>query len=333
MEMDTSMITIIIPTYRRPHSLEKAIKSALSQTIKEIQVFVCDNASGDETAQMVVELRKSDPRLHYFCHEQNRGMTANYAFGISLVTTEYFSFLSDDDILLPDFCETVLKEFARHPDIAFAAASTLIISPDYVLLADPISKWSREGYFSPPEGLLEMIGKYPPPNAVLFCTERVKSIPIDHQNTAMWDCDFLLNIAAQYPIAIKKHPAALFFSHENSFSHHLSHEKWILASQKLLHNAQQFSGICEEMKRQITSAFTRQITTYAVQGLIHSCIKKDDVSATIYSCFLYRYRRNLTRKNRIYWTLCRMRQALPFFSRFLRLALRIKERQRRKIVL
>jgi glycosyltransferase involved in cell wall biosynthesis len=52
------LITTIIPTYRRPKLLRRAIKSVLNQTYLHFQVCVYDNASGDETAEVVSELAK-----------------------------------------------------------------------------------------------------------------------------------------------------------------------------------------------------------------------------------------------------------------------------------
>ena len=60
------MITTIIPTYRRPKLLRRAILSVLNQTYTNIQVCVFDNASGDETALVVAELARMDNRVKYF---------------------------------------------------------------------------------------------------------------------------------------------------------------------------------------------------------------------------------------------------------------------------
>lgn len=58
----------IIPTYRRPQLLRRAIKSVLNQTYLYIRVCVYDNASNDETADIVANLEKEDPRVSYYCH-------------------------------------------------------------------------------------------------------------------------------------------------------------------------------------------------------------------------------------------------------------------------
>jgi glycosyltransferase involved in cell wall biosynthesis len=216
--MKSPSTTIFIPTYRRPQLLKKAIASALNQTWANLQVVVCDNASKDETGEIVAQFRQTDPRVQYICHSTELGMLGNYQFIFSNVETEFFSILSDDDILLPSFCETALAGFAQFPDIAFFACSTTIIDREKGILRVPLDFWPREGRFEAPEGALQMIGKYPVPLTVLFRTKMASAATIDFQNEVAWDCDYLIQLAAHFPIAISKKPTGVFFSHPNSFT-------------------------------------------------------------------------------------------------------------------
>ena len=109
------LITTIIPTYRRPRLLERAIRSVLRQTYPNFEVHVYDNASGDKTRQIVNELSLQDSRVKYYCHEKNIGAGNNFQYALSKVDTRYFSFLSDDDYLLPDFYKATLSEFEKYP--------------------------------------------------------------------------------------------------------------------------------------------------------------------------------------------------------------------------
>ena len=76
------MITTIIPTFRRPELLRRAVTSALAQEGVSLQVCVYDNASSDSTGIVVAELAKKDPRVKYFCHQKNIGGMANFQFGL-----------------------------------------------------------------------------------------------------------------------------------------------------------------------------------------------------------------------------------------------------------
>src|SRR2546425_747839 len=131
--MSMQTITTIIPTFRRPKLLERAILSALRQTYPHIQVCVYDNASMDETAELVAKIGEQDSRLKYYCHRENIGSGANFQFGLQNTETPFFSFLSDDDYLLPNFYERAMEDFQRFPDIALFAGSCISLKDDKIV--------------------------------------------------------------------------------------------------------------------------------------------------------------------------------------------------------
>ncbi len=117
--MPSPTITAIIPTYRRPELLRRSIANVLAQTYPHLKVLVCDNASGDETAEVVSEFQRRDPRVRYHCHAENTGPSYNIRSGVEMVDTEAFSILADDDILLPQFYRHAVDAFESHPDAGF----------------------------------------------------------------------------------------------------------------------------------------------------------------------------------------------------------------------
>lgn len=121
------LITTIIPTYRRPKLLRRAIQSVLDQTYPHFQICVYDNASGDETAEVVNEYIRHDHRVFYFRNSHNIGAINNMAQGINAVTTDFYSLLNDDDFLLPDFYENAMREFESHPQCGFVCAKTITV--------------------------------------------------------------------------------------------------------------------------------------------------------------------------------------------------------------
>ncbi len=219
-------ITTIIPTYKRPKLLRRALSSVLRQTYPYFEVHVYDNASGDETEEVVNEFREKDARVKYHQHPENIGMMGNYEFAMKEVKTPYFSVLSDDDLVLPWFFETALKGFESFPEVAFSAASTLIMSEKGEIVRVPLDFWPKEGFFSSVEGLTEMISKYPIPTCILFRKEVIDEVPIDRGNVLTWDCDFLLQVAARHPIFISKRPCGIFLHHDTSYSNAQTFNKW-----------------------------------------------------------------------------------------------------------
>src|SRR3954449_1587267 len=66
-------ISVIIPTFNRAHLLERAITSALSQTLPPAEVIVVDDASTDDTRALLAGLCGRDARIRPILQPQNQG--------------------------------------------------------------------------------------------------------------------------------------------------------------------------------------------------------------------------------------------------------------------
>lgn len=97
---DKPLVSVIVVTYKRANFLKKAILSVISQTYKNVEILVVDDASGDDTGKVVKSI--TDPRLKYICHEKNKGLATTRNTGIKNSIGEYITFIDDDDEWLPE---------------------------------------------------------------------------------------------------------------------------------------------------------------------------------------------------------------------------------------
>ncbi len=214
------LVTTIIPTYRRPGLLKRAIASSLEQTGPAHIVRVFDNASGDETGRVVEEMASKDPRLAYHCHQENLGAYANFEFGLRSVETPFFSILSDDDYLLPGFYSRAIRDLQDHPEAMFWAGMTLSVDDQGRIWDARVDRWSREGLFEPPEGLMSMMhGMAPIWTGIVFRRDVLHSIGLpDREALGPSDLDFVLKASAAHPFVLRKYPSAVFTLNPSSFS-------------------------------------------------------------------------------------------------------------------
>lgn len=104
-------ISIIIPTHNRPEMLENAIKSAMSQTITDLEIIVVDDGSSQP-----VNISLLDSRVLIHRHESPKGASAARNTGISLASSKYIAFLDDDDTITPDFAEQMVHFMETQGD-------------------------------------------------------------------------------------------------------------------------------------------------------------------------------------------------------------------------
>jgi glycosyltransferase involved in cell wall biosynthesis len=114
------LVSVGIPTYNRAEKLARSVESVLSQTHRNIELVISDNASGDDTRALCEAARERDARVRYLRSPVNRGPTANFNVLFGEMRGAYAMVLSDDDWLEANYVATCLAELHRRPELALA---------------------------------------------------------------------------------------------------------------------------------------------------------------------------------------------------------------------
>lgn len=117
------VVTVVIPTYNRAHLVGRALRSALNQTFGSFEVVVVDDASSDDTVQVLES--HADPRIRVMRLEQNRGGAAARNVGIEAARAPWVAFLDSDDEWLPGMLEALV---ARRRDASDPGVSAVYCS-------------------------------------------------------------------------------------------------------------------------------------------------------------------------------------------------------------
>lgn len=118
-------VSILIPVFNRKDYIEDCIRSALDQTVRDIEVVVVDNASTDETWEICQRLAATDARLRIFRNETNIGPVRNWLRCVSESRGEYGKILFSDDLMFPRFLELTLPYFV-DPEVGFVSTAALV---------------------------------------------------------------------------------------------------------------------------------------------------------------------------------------------------------------
>lgn len=118
MELFQDEIAVILPTYNRGYIIGDAIRSVLSQTYVNFRLYIVDDGSNDNTADVVNAF--SDQRIDYYCVKDNKG--ANYARNLALQRSceDYITFLDSDNIWDCTFLERRMEILKKeNVDLVF----------------------------------------------------------------------------------------------------------------------------------------------------------------------------------------------------------------------
>ena len=106
-------MSVVIPTYNRAGLLGRSIRSVLGQTYDDLELIVVDDASSDNTAEVVLHL--GDERIRYIRRDRNGGPAAARNTGITASTGKFMAFNDSDDEWFPDKLERQMKVFDIVP--------------------------------------------------------------------------------------------------------------------------------------------------------------------------------------------------------------------------
>jgi glycosyltransferase involved in cell wall biosynthesis len=215
--MSKPLVTVVVPTYRRPAMLRRAIQSVLRQHFSDFRVCIYDNASGDETDSVVGEFQRNDSRIEYIRRATNIGAYGNFVDGANRVETPFFVFLPDDDLMLPHLLEVAMQGFQTHSEAAFSILPTLHMSPRGLLLDAYMLRWPK-GLIPAPEGLLCAL-RYGNPGlpAMLIRKEVWREFGgFDQATCPADDLDFQLRVMAHLPVFVSEQPGAIQIMHDRA---------------------------------------------------------------------------------------------------------------------
>ncbi|HYN98465.1 MAG TPA: glycosyltransferase [Actinomycetota bacterium] len=160
------LVSIGIPVRNGAEFLAEALESVLAQDYAHFEVVICDNDSGDATADIARYYAAGDPRIRYLHNGSDLGFLGNFKRVLEESHGTYFTWLAHDDLLLhPSYVSTLVAYLQSHRDVV--ACSTAFQLSAFELAASPEIKsfpelaparWpaSRSELFRWPHGWIDL---------------------------------------------------------------------------------------------------------------------------------------------------------------------------------
>ena len=122
----TPLVSVIVPAYRCEKTVEKSIRSALRQSLREIEVIVVDDGSDDGTLPILERLQAEDARVQVIALSENGGVANARNRGVSAARADWIAFLDSDDVWTADKLSRQLQK-AEETDAALVYTAAVCI--------------------------------------------------------------------------------------------------------------------------------------------------------------------------------------------------------------
>ncbi|MCQ2096647.1 MAG: glycosyltransferase [Fibrobacter sp.] len=103
-----SLVSIIIPVYNVERFIKKCIDSVINQTYKNIEIFLIDDGSTDNSGKICDDYSQNDSRIKVF-HKKNGGASSARNIGISVAKGDFIAYIDADDHVAIDYIENLLQ--------------------------------------------------------------------------------------------------------------------------------------------------------------------------------------------------------------------------------
>ena len=199
-------VTVVIPAYRRPDMVARAVNSALAQTAPPAEVIVVDDASCDGTGERAAELG-----ARVIEHPENRGEGAARNTGLRAARTPWVALLDSDDEWLPGHLETLWAARDGH-----VLVCTLALAADRKIGSHGLPTWSGSRRFvMPGPDAVVLPENRVTPSAVLL--DRATAIAVGGFRTAMpraADLDLWVRVLERGTGVIVPRATVIYYVHD-----------------------------------------------------------------------------------------------------------------------
>ncbi|KAL6632794.1 nucleotide-diphospho-sugar transferase [Neocallimastix sp. 'constans'] len=133
-------LSIIVPVYNSGPFLDRCIKSILNQTFKDYELVFVDDASTDNSLNILKKYKETDNRIKIIHLEINKGPGGARNIGMDNIEGEFIGFVDSDDYVDESFFEELMKNSYDNDIVVGRIALGTIISDNYII--DESTTWA-----------------------------------------------------------------------------------------------------------------------------------------------------------------------------------------------
>jgi len=229
----TPEISVIIPVFNAKKFIKESINSVLKQTFQDIELIIVDDASTDNSLQIIKKMSQQNNKIKILVQGQNKGKAGTINSGLKEARGNYIAFLDADDLMDKTKLDEQIKVFKQNPNIDMTYTDLknfdeqgekgICESVDFKSLEEPLKKLQASAKskrkFKYPSHALDK-EKFIPGGSVMVKKKIINSgIKFDEELKNSEDCDFNFQvIGAGYKIKRIPKPLYLYRQHQGQKS-------------------------------------------------------------------------------------------------------------------
>lgn len=133
--MENPLVSVIISTYNEEKYILESLESILSQSYTNLEIIIVDDASTDNTVNLIREKKSS--KIQLYVNESNKKLAHNLNFAMGIAKGKYIARMDADDIAGKDRIYEQVEYMEKHPDIDVLASFAKTFGDSSILKSAP----------------------------------------------------------------------------------------------------------------------------------------------------------------------------------------------------
>lgn len=126
-------ISVIMPVYNSEKTVGASIDSILNQTFQDFEIIICDDASTDESYEVIKQYEEKHPKtIKILKNVDNLKSSATSNKCIDVAKGDYIARMDADDISLPNRLEKQMRFLEERPEYDFVGCSIQVFDDNAV---------------------------------------------------------------------------------------------------------------------------------------------------------------------------------------------------------
>lgn len=203
------MISVVMPSYNRAKTIERAVQSILNQTYKDIEIIIVDDNSIDNTEEVVKTI--NNEQITYIRNKSNKGANESRNIGIRAAKGELIAFQDSDDEWLSNKLEVQLKALKE-------TNADLVTCGFYRYENDECVKFPKEKIKDEEIANKLLYGNFISTQTVIGKRECFVEENFDSKFPRMQDWELMIRMSRKFKIHFVNEPLVNVYLQDNSIS-------------------------------------------------------------------------------------------------------------------
>ena len=129
-----SLVSVIIPYYRKKQYISRTLKSVINQSYKKLEIIIIYDDDNKEELKFIKQITLKDKRIKILVNQKNLGVGPSRNKGIKKSRGEYIAFLDADDFWLKDKIKNQIS-FMKRKEITFSHTTYSIVDSQNLIIS------------------------------------------------------------------------------------------------------------------------------------------------------------------------------------------------------